>query len=325
MLFRVACALFVLGGLGVFVGEAQAAPPPVPAPTAAPTKSDPVAERSQAIAEAASLLDKANAARQRGNRNFAEQLFSSAELILGSDALSEIAPLFREGAPPRVNTPLKQLAKDAAPQPATVGSSDEEEPPKPEPKRGVLSGTLKLGDKPLPGRGVVTLEPAQGKWKPRAPRDRVMEQRNRDFAPKVLVVRLGSTVSFPNFDTVYHNVFSRSDARAFDLGIYKNGQSRELTFDKEGIVRLGCNLHANMSGYIVVVNAPHYAITDDKGSFKFRSLPPGKYKLKAWSEKSLQPTIREVTIVPEDNTVNVSVEADASSPSVDKFGVARGK
>ena len=327
MLSRVPCALLIFVGLGGFVPEAHAAPPaaPAPAPSATPAKSDPVAERAQAIAEAASLLDKANSARQRGNRNFAEQLFSSAELILGSDALLEIAPLFREGAPPRVNTPLKQLAKDAAPQPATVGSSEEEEPPKPEPKRGILSGTMKLGDKPLPGRGVVTLEPAQGKWKPRAPKDRVMEQRNRDFAPKVLVVRLGSTVSFPNFDTVYHNVFSRSDARAFDLGIYKNGQSRELTFDKEGIVRLGCNLHANMSGYIVVVNAPHYAITDDKGAFKFKSLPPGKYKLKAWSEKSLQPTVREITIAPDDNTVNLSVEADASAPSVDKFGVPRGK
>jgi plastocyanin len=307
------------------VRAAPPAPAPAPAPAATPAKPDPVSERAQAITEAGSLLEKANAARLKGNKNFAEQLFSSVEIILGPDALAEIAPLFREGAPPRVTTPLKQLPKDSAPQPVAVGSSDEEEPPKPEPKRGSLAGTLSAsGDKPLGGRGVITLEPVGVKWKARPPKDRVMEQRNREFAPKVLVVRLGSTVSFPNFDTVYHNVFSRSDARAFDLGIYKNGQTRELTFDKEGIVRLGCNLHANMSGYIVVVNAPHYAITDDKGAFKFRSLPPGKYKLKAWGEKSVSPTVREVTIAASDNTVKVALEGD-TAPSVDKFGVPRGK
>jgi len=168
-----------------------------------------------------------------------------------------------------------------------------------------------------------TLEPATGKVHTRAPKDRTMEQRNREFAPKVLVVRLGSTVSFPNFDTVYHNVFSRSDARAFDLGIYKNGQTRDLTFDKEGIVRIGCNLHANMSGYIVVVNAPHYAITDDKGNFKFKSLAPGKYKLKAWSERTNQPTVKEITVEAADNTVKVALQGETGA--VDKFGVSRGK
>ncbi len=305
-------------------GAAPAAKAGTGTVAAAPT-SDPVTDRAAAVREAASMLDKAAAARKGGNRNFAEQLFSSAELLLGEAAVAELAPLFRDGAPPRIATPLKQMPKDAAPQPTVAGGSEEEEPPKPEPKRAVLTGTIKLGDKPLGGRGVVTLEPAGGKWKPRSPRDRVMEQRNRDFAPKMLVVRLGSTVAFPNYDNVYHNVFSRSDARAFDLGIYKNGQSRELVFDKEGIVRLGCNLHANMAGYIVVVNAPHYAVSDDKGNFKFKSLPPGKYKLKAWSEKSVKPTIRDVTLKEDDNALTIAVEADPSAPSVDKFGVTRGK
>jgi plastocyanin len=319
MRFSLVCVLLLVAGI---VRAAPPAPAPAPAPA---TANDPVAERVQGITEAANLLGKANAARLRGNKNFAEQLFSSAEIILGPEALSEVANLFREGAPPRITSALKQLPKDSAPQPVVVGSSEEEEPPKPEPKRGSLAGTIKLGEAALTGRGVVTLEPAQGKWKPRPPKDRVMEQRNRDFAPKMLVVRVGSTVSFPNFDTVYHNVFSRSEARAFDLGIYKNGQSRELVFDKEGIVRLGCNLHQNMAGWIVVVSAPHYAVSDEHGAFKFKSLAPGKYKLKAYSEKSLQPTVREVTIAPGDNTVSVSVSADASAPNVDKFGVARGK
>ena len=288
--------------------------------------NDPVADRAQAITEAAGLLTKAGAARQKGNKSFAEQLFSSAEIILGPDAVADLSPLFREGAPPRIATPLKQLPKDTPPQPIVVGGSEEEDPPPPAPKRGTVAGVLKVGDKELSGRGVVALEPVGGKWKPRPPKARVMEQRNRDFLPKLLVVRQGSTVSFPNFDNVYHNVFSRSDARAFDLGIYKGGQARELTFDKEGIVRLGCNLHANMSGYIVVVNAPHYAVTDEHGAFKFKSLPPGKYKLRAYSERSQAPTTQEITVNADaTTTVTLAVSTEGGAPSVDKFGTPRGK
>jgi hypothetical protein len=171
---------------------------------------------------------------------------------------------------------------------------------------------------------VVTLEPAQGKWRPRPPRDRVMEQRNREFAPRLLVVRAGAKVSFPNFDGVYHNVFSRSEAQAFDLGIYKNGQSRELTFDKEGIIRVGCNLHANMSGYIVVVKAPHYAITDDHGAFKFRDLVPGRYRLRAFGESGVKAASREITIGSKESSLTVALEAEPPAPAVDKFGAPRG-
>jgi hypothetical protein len=321
---------FLLAVAFLFAQAARAAPPVTPASAvpgtpAATAPADPIAERAQALNEAATLLGKAGAALQRGNRNFAEQLFSSAEIIVGAEALAELAPLFRTGAPPRVSTSLKVMPKDSAPQPAAVGNSEEEDPPEPKPKRGSLSGTLRLGDKALPGRGVVTLEPVQGKWRPRPPRDRVMEQRNREFAPRMLVVRAGSKVSFPNFDSVYHNVFSRSEAQAFDLGIYKNGQSRELTFDKEGVVRLGCNLHANMSAYIVVVKAPHYAITDERGGFKFRELPPGRYRLRAFGESGVKPASREITIAPDENSVTVSLDAETVAPSVDKFGAARAR
>ncbi len=329
--------------LGLWGGVAFAgAPAPQPAPAAKPATTapaatapaalaqpaaapDPVAERAAAINEAGSLLQKAAAARARGNKNFAEQLFSSAELILGPEAVADLAPLFREGAPPRVTTPLKVMPKDTPPQPAVVGSSDEEDKAEEKPKRGSLTGSLMLEGKVFEGRGVVMLEPATGKFHKRSPRQRTMEQRNREFAPKLLAVPVGSTVTFPNFDPIYHNVFSRSDAQPFDLGIYKNGQSRELTFDKEGIIRLGCNLHANMSAYIVVVSAPHYAVTDDKGHFTFRSLEPGKYKLRAWSEKTLKPVIQEITIAPDKNTVTVTLAADAPGGlGTDKFGAQRG-
>ncbi len=325
-----ALSLVIVASLsGSSMAEPKPAPPGPAATTAPPTvpaqPNDPVLDRAQAIGEGANLLKKADDARKKGNRNFAEQLFSAAEIVLGPEAVNELGPLFREGAPPRISTKLTTLPKDTPAQPVVAGSSDEDAPD-PKPLTGSLSGTLNVGDKPLQGRGVVTLEPASGKWRARAPRTRTMEQRNREFAPRMMVIPVGSTVRFPNFDAIYHNVFSRSDANPFDLGIYKNGQSRDLTFDKEGIVHLGCNLHANMSAYIVVVKAPHYAISDEQGHFQFRSLAPGRYRLRAWSEKSSSPSVVDVAIKPSKNSVSVSVTADAAPGlSTDKFGVVRGK
>jgi plastocyanin len=173
--------------------------------------------------------------------------------------------------------------------------------------------------------GLVTLEPLNGKARPRPPKRSVIEQRGREFLPHVMAVSVGSTISFPNFDTVFHNVFSTSPSGSFDLGIYKAGEAREFTFKKEGIIRLGCNLHANMSAYIAVVSAPSYVVTDGSGEFTFKRLAPGKYKLSAWSEKSKAPITQEVTIKTGKNDVTVGVPADADKgPQPDKFGGKRG-
>jgi hemoglobin len=284
---------------------------------------DPVVLRAGAFRDSAALLEKADAARLTGNRSFAEQLFSSAELLTGAEAIADLAPLFREGAPPRVMTPLRRMPLDSAAQPVAVGSSDEENP-EPEPRRGSLSGAVVLpGRAPLPGLAVVTLEPASGRFRRRPPRQRTIEQRNREFAPRVLVVPVGSTVTFPNFDDIFHNVFSRSAIRPFDLGIYKSGQSRELTFDKEGVIHIGCNLHANMSAYVVVVSAPHYVVTDSQGRFLFRSLEPGRYRLRAWTEGSDTPRLQDIEIKPERNRIEVTAVAAATRPLADKFGAPR--
>jgi plastocyanin len=293
-----------------------------PAPAATPAL-DPAKEKAAQLREAASLLEKAGDALARGNKSFAEQLFSSAELIVGPDAVADLASRFREGAPPRVNTPLKTIP-DAGKQPVLVGNSDEDEPEK-KPEKGVLTGSVQIEGKGTGAVGVITLEPVGKKWPRRAAKQRVVEQRNREFLPHVTAVPVGSTVSFPNYDPTFHNVFSSSESKPFDLGLYKGGQARDVTFDKEGVVRIGCNLHANMSAFIVVVAAPHYAITDENGNFKFGSLAPGKYTLRAWSDKSTTPVTQEITIKVGTNQVAVGVKADApAGPAPDKFGVARG-
>ena len=292
-------------------------------------KLQPLGEKAQLLREAAGQLFKAGAALDAGNKNLAEQLFSTAELLTGPEAVASIAPLFRDGAPPRVTTPTEKVDTSAAPQPEVAGNSDDEDEAAkipPPPAIGSLTGTLMIDGKPLSGAfGLVTLEPASGKWKPRTPKHGVIEQRGREFLPHVAAISVGSTLSFPNFDTVFHNVFSTSPAAQFDLGIYKVGEAREYTFTKEGIIRLGCNLHANMSAYIAVVSAPSYVVTDAKGAFKFRRLAPGKYKLRAWSEKSLAPITQNITIKKGANEVTVGVAADApSGPQPDKFGGTRG-
>ena len=317
--------LFVLASVALSAAHARASDAPaVVATPAAAAPSDPVVDKAQALREAASLLEKAATARGRGNKSFAEQLFSSAEVLVGPEALAQVAQLFREGAPPRISTPTQKFDKNAPAQPVVAGNSDEDEP-EPKPLKGSIAGTLIIegagGDAVF---GVVTLEPSSGKAHRRGPRRRVMEQRNRQFAPRVVVVPVGSTVVFPNFDPVYHNVFSASEARSFDLGIYKNGEAREITFDKEGIVSVSCNLHANMTGHIVVVSAPHYAIADDKSRFAFRSVAPGRYRLRAWSTRSLHPVTQEIDVKPDRNVVTIKVAGDApNGPLPDKFGVSR--
>ena len=272
--------------------------------------------------EASDLLGAAIVAGKRGQRSFAEQLFSRAEIIVGAPKLASVSEVFREGAPPRVHTALKSM-KDTAPQPTTaVGKSDDDDP-KRKAEAGMLHGTLQLQGKPIGGLGLVMLWPQTGKIAKRGAKFRVIEQRNKTFAPHVMAVPVGSTVAFPNFDSIYHNVFSLSQQR-FDLGMYKSGDMRQMVFDKPGIIRLGCNIHANMSAYLIVVDAPHYAVADQDGSFSFQSLKPGKYKVQAWSERSAEPLITEVTVKAGDNQTTVDLKGGgAQGPSDDKFGAAR--
>jgi len=274
----------------------------------------------------ADLLDMAVVARTRGQRNYADQLFSAAELDVGADNLAMLDPLFREGAPERITSKLKQMPKDMAPQPkGAVGGSEEDEPDK-KPARGSLTGVMQVDGQPLGGRlGVVMVQPASGKWPKRTPKQRVIEQRDRQFAPHVMMVPVGSTVSFPNFDPVFHNVFSVSPTKPFDLGIFKNGESRDVTFEKEGILRIGCNLHANMSAYLVVVAAPHYVVTDANGKFRFKSLAPGKYKVRAWSERSTEPVTQMIEVKEGANDITLDVKGGAQADlGTDKFGNPRG-
>jgi plastocyanin len=114
------------------------------------------------------------------------------------------------------------------------------------------------------------------------PATTTMQQLNRRFTPDLLVVPAGTTVSFPNLDPIFHNIFSLSKPKSFDLGNYDKGETRNVTFSKPGIVYVYCHLHPNMEATIVVTPNRWYAHVDPSGQFRIPSVPPGQYTVVAW-------------------------------------------
>jgi plastocyanin len=136
-------------------------------------------------------------------------------------------------------------------------------------------------------RSVVYLETApraafDARDEPRAK----LDQRNEAFVPHVVAIVAGTTVDFPNNDTTYHNVFSLSSTKPFDLGRYAVGHSKSIKFDRPGIVRVFCDIHSHMSAFILVFAHRHFAVTDDEGRYRLENVPPGTYTVIAWNESA---------------------------------------
>lgn len=108
-------------------------------------------------------------------------------------------------------------------------------------------------------------------------------QKGATFTPGSVVVPLGGTVEFPNFDKIYHNVFSLAPGNEFDLGLYRGGVSKSATFGSPGEVDVFCNIHPDMHARVLVVPSPQYASVDEKGAFRIADLKPGEYTVVAWS------------------------------------------
>ena len=135
--------------------------------------------------------------------------------------------------------------------------------------------------KPL-ADAVVFLESREARLAVRPASGIEMAQANRQFDPRVLVVPVGSSVEFPNRDTVRHHVYSFSPAKTFELKLYTGTPATPVVFDKTGVAVLGCNIHDNMAAWVVVVDTPYHGRTAASGAVVLANVPPGSYRLRVW-------------------------------------------
>ena len=152
-------------------------------------------------------------------------------------------------------------------------------------------------------------------------------QRDKTFLPHLLVVPVGSAVSFPNADPFFHNVFSLFDGKRFDLGLYEAGSMRTVTFSREGVSYIFCNIHPDMSAVVLSLSTPYFSVADDNGVFHMAGVPSGSYELHIWVEgrrdDALNHLTRQVSVAPDGVADLGLVEAGpVSQPSthLNKFG-----
>lgn len=116
-------------------------------------------------------------------------------------------------------------------------------------------------------------------------RHAIMDQVQRQFVPRILVIQAGTAVEFPNSDSIAHQVYSFSPAKRFQLSLYRGHVYPPLVFDKPGLVVLGCNIHDNMLGYIYVTASPYFGKTGTDGRLQLEDLPDGEYQVTLWSPR----------------------------------------
>ena len=142
-----------------------------------------------------------------------------------------------------------------------------------------LRGMTLSGGKPV-ADAVVWLEASGPARSERS--EVVLDQRNLTFSPRVLAVRVGTRIKFPNNDRVFHNAFSFHDSEKFDLGLYPVGTVKHVLFDRPGLSRVFCNIHPGMAAYVMVVDSSYFAVSDREGAFVIPSVPAGSYRYRAW-------------------------------------------
>jgi plastocyanin len=150
-------------------------------------------------------------------------------------------------------------------------------------------------------------------------------QKNKEFTPHLLVVPLGTSVEFPNMDPFFHNVFSLFNSKRFDLGLYEAGSRHSVSFDREGVSYIFCNIHPEMGAVVVSLRSPYYAVSNAEGSIVVHGVPPGRYRFQTWAEQ-LQPvraaeqTIQVSSKTTAIGTLNFVPSADPIAHHKNKFG-----
>jgi len=154
----------------------------------------------------------------------------------------------------------------------------------------------------------------------------ILLQKNKMFSPHLLIVPTGSVVLFPNADPFFHNVFSLFDGRRFDLGLYEAGKTKAVSFWRDGVSYIFCNIHSEMSAVVIALSTPLYSIADGDGVFHVHGVPPGDYEMHLWIEgeqqASLDRSARHVHVSPENRNLGTIPLDLVPSPlkHANKFG-----
>ena len=200
---------------------------------------------------------------------------------------------------------------------------------------GSVTGRVELRDskdsavrKKMDYSGVVVwLEPLDGAPALSSTVRAKMLQKDKTFTPHVLPVSTGTTVDFPNFDPIFHNAFSNFDGKVFDVGLYAPGTNRSVHFDRPGVVRVFCNIHAAMSAVILVLDTPYFAATKKDGSLDLGNVPAGNYKLRIFHERATGAALlgaeRRLTITADAlqlPLISLSESGYVEAPHKNKFG-----
>lgn len=199
-----------------------------------------------------------------------------------------------------------------------------------------ISGQFTLSNARVKSRSAegiaVWLEPAQGKAPVPEGRVHVITQKGKRFIPHVSVVPVGTLVDLPNYDPIFHNAFSNFAGQPFDTGLYPPGGTYKIRFQRDGVVRMFCNIHSTMSAVVVVVPSPWYAASGQDGSFRIPNVPAGEYTLKVWHERATAETLkaleRKVTVSGGDVVIPpgaISESGFVEVPHSNKYGKPYGK
>ena len=193
--------------------------------------------------------------------------------------------------------------------------------------RGAVSGQVSLvkagAAQADASNAVVWIEGARREKDAPGPPPITMKSDQKRFAPRVVAVSRAGAVAFPNADPIYHNVFSVSPGNRFDLGLYRSGASKSKEFDEAGLVRVYCNIHPQMVGFVMVVDSDFFAVTGRDGKFRFDGVPAGSWTLKAWHEEAAAEASQPIH-VPARPDAPVAIRLDVSGykaePHKNKYG-----
>lgn len=181
-----------------------------------------------------------------------------------------------------------------------------------------LKGVISFGSgEAQPAKDVVIWVNIPGHQPSRLPRVEKMNQKDKEFEPRVLIAPTNTEVYFPNLDPIFHSIFSYNKVKKIDLGQYK-GKGLPVMFEEPGIYPIGCEIHPWMSAFVVIVDTPFYGKTNFKGAYNISELVPGTYSFKVWSPKFKEQTEVEYTVKSGQNTFNWTVPASLLKKSISR-------